>query len=341
MPGLRLRHAGFHPEGPSLRMKPSIKASVTACVMCGAPLAAWRPLDGVLCRSLRCAGLHTALSTRAKCSQCTRPLTPAQMAAGFCGNAPCRDEVVRERRAADLARTAALVAQLQRRRKRSAAQRGIADDEQSTYHVALLPRNTDRPSRLLARRRALHAAHLRRCLAEARATLASSPPAGVAVPKQPDIRRADRRTPKDQAEARLLLAGCAACRGKCCREGGDHAFLSAELMVQYLQRHPMADDDAVVAHYLSQIGAVTMTNGCVYQGARGCTLAAELRADICHRFHCTGLMMLKGQFGDAEPVRAYMVHRRGEQLSGDRFVEIAVDAPRAGAATISDSGGSG
>ena len=65
-----------------------------------------------------------------------------------------------------------------------------------------------------------------------------------------------------------------------------------------------------------------MTHGCVYQGDRGCTLAPALRADVCHRFHCPGLMMLKGQFAAHEPVRAYMVHRRGERLRGDRFVEI-------------------
>ncbi|MDZ7630327.1 MAG: hypothetical protein U5K74_02920 [Gemmatimonadaceae bacterium] len=294
--------------------------------MCGSPIAAWRPLEGVLCRSHHCAARHSALPSVAKCQECTRPLTLAQRAAGFCGSAACREEVYRTRESAAVARKAALLAELQRRRRRSAAQRGIPLVEDDTYRVALLPYNTDRVSRLPARRRMRHEAHLRACLAEARQTLAGSPPdarlePAALEPVSPPVPH----TPRQRAESQLLLAGCAACRGACCREAGDHAFISAGMMVGYLQRHPTADDDAVVAQYLSHIGDMTMTHGCVYQSNRGCTLAPALRADICHRFHCTGLMMLKGQFAEHEPVRAYMVHRRGQAVSGDRFVEIAVE----------------
>ncbi len=310
-------------------MNDAIKASVTACVMCGAPLAAWRPLAGVLCRSPVCAARHHALPPTGKCAVCTRPLTVAQRARGHCDATLCRAETARMRREQEAARKAALLVSMQRRREHAAAQRGLARDAQATFKAALIPRNTDRASRLSARRRASHEAHLRACLAEAR----QAPEIPGAAPAPDAASVPDQQTPLQRAETQLLLTACATCRGKCCREGGDHAFLSAESMIAYLQRFPAADDDAVVAHHLRHIGETTMTHGCVYQGLRGCTLAAELRADICHRFHCTGLLMLKGQFAAGEPVRAYLVHRRGERLSGGRFVEIATTDDASSTAT--------
>jgi hypothetical protein len=305
----------------------SIKTAVTACVMCGAPLAAWRPLDTVVCQSPQCAGRHLALARQAKCALCTRPLSTAEMAQGHCGRPPCRDEVRRQRRAAEVARQQALVETLQRRRNRSAAQRGITREDAATYQVAVLPRNTDRPTRLPAERRARHEAHLRACLAEARELLAAD--AGLPRPATPE-QPAPPQTPHARAVAATLLAGCAACRGQCCRQGKDHAFITGEQLVTLLQRHPDLDDDAVVTRYLAHIREITFSEGCVYQGSTGCTLDPSLRADICHQFLCGGLTMLKGAFREGEPVRAYLVHRRGEELRGDRFVEIArsdVSAP--------------
>ena len=226
-------------------MKPSIKASVTACVMCGEPLPAWRPLQGVLCRSPRCAGRHAALPPQASCSQCTRPITSAQRAWGHCDSTLCRDEARRDRAAAEAERREAAAAALRRRRRRSAAQRGISDDEQATYRIAVLPYNADRISRLPAARRASHEAHLRRCLAEARqviATQPAAPPAGAPTAAAPAARESSTQPvgadERQHAESQLLLTACAACRGACCRQAGDHAFVSAEQMTAYLRRHP-------------------------------------------------------------------------------------------------------
>lgn len=302
-------------------MKPSIKASIKACVMCGAPLARWRPLEEVLCRSKACAAQHAALLPAFKCGQCTRPLTIRQRASGHCDSPTCRDEELRVRRERKAARHQALLARLERRRARSAAQRRIARDEQDTYRLAIVPHNDDRVSRLPQRRRASHETHLRECLATARKRLAvgESSIEGRAV-TPPDVVA----SPAQRAEAQLLLAACAACRGACCRQAGDHSFITDEVMLAQLQRAPALDDDTIVARYLQHVGEQTMTHGCVYQGVRGCTLSPDLRADICHRFHCTGLLMLKDRFAEGEPLRAYMVHRRGEDVTGDRFVEIPV-----------------
>ncbi len=243
------------------------------------------------------------------------------MASGVCGSRVCRNEAQRDRIASTIAREQALVALLQRRRGRSAAQRGISAEQAATYHPALLPHNDDRPSRLPVRRRAQHAAHLRRCLAEARASLAAQSPA---EPRASPVPGEPQRTAREHAEAAVLLAGCAACRGRCCRQAKDHAFISADQMMVLLQRNPGVTDDAIVARYLSHAGEVTLTHGCVYQSQQGCTLDPALRADICHRFLCNGLTTLQRAIREGEPIRAYIVHRRGEELRGDRFIEIPV-----------------
>lgn len=303
--------------------------------MCGTPHERWRAQAGVLCRSIQCAGRHAMLAASAKCSQCTRPLTVAQMASGVCGSRICREEAHRDLIAATAAREEALARRLQRRRGRSAAQRGLTPEVAATYHAALLPHNDDRPSRLPARRRALHEAHLRRCLAEARESLAAAPPAELPMPAAPSE---PQKSAHEHAVAAVLLAGCAACRGRCCREAQDHAFITADRMMELLQRNPGVTDDAIVARYLSHAGEVTLTNGCVYQGQQGCTLDPELRADICHRFLCKGLTALQRAVREGEPIRAYLVHRRGEEFRGDRFIEIPVENP---SAALSPSGADG
>ena len=95
-------------------------------------------------------------------------------------------------------------------------------------------------------------------------------------------------------------------------------------MVRYLQEFPTHDDETIVAQYLSYIAPRTLTMGCVYQHEHGCTLPRELRADICNRFYCSHLNMIRNEYAAGEPVRAYFVHLEEGRLAGDRFVEIPV-----------------
>ena len=302
-------------------MNTSVGQSVTACVMCGAPLPAWRPSGGVVCLSQRCAAQHAALLPTFKCVQCTRPLTTTERANGYCDNPACRDAVMRERRAAAQKLEADLIERLERRREETASDHGIADAQQATYRLAILPYNEDVVSVLPAQRRTLHEAHLREQLARARVRRAAAPNEAIREAVEMSEQSS---SPTQLAESQLLHAACASCRGECCRVGGDKAFISDETLVGVLQRLPTLDDDAIVAHYMQHIGTHTMTRGCVYQSERGCTLAPELRAEICHSFYCTGLRMLKGTYAEGNPVRAHFVHLRRGEVTRDRFVSISV-----------------
>ena len=216
-----------------------------------------------------------------------------------------------------------LIATVPARRRRSAAQRGIAREDRDSYRLAILPFNADRPAALAQERRDAFEAHLRSNITRAREQLA----AGV-VPAPPTV---SVRLPNDvrsdaelEAEQKLLGAGCAACRGQCCHLGGNHAFNEVNTMMLYLQRFPTHDDETIVSRYLSYLAPRTMSRGCVYQEAGGCSLPRDLRSDVCNRFYCASIRVLRNQFAAGEPVRAYFLHQRDGQLVGDRFVEIPV-----------------
>ena len=302
-------------------MNVSVAQSITACVMCGTPLPTWRPLGGVVCVSQRCAAQHAALLPTFKCAQCTRPLTMPQRATGHCDHVACRDSATRERRAAAEQIETDLIERLVLQRAYVAPDRGVPADEQATYRLAILPFNDDRTSPLPLSRRTRHEEHLRQQLSRAHVRRASSPDCAAIEAFDPASQPS---SPTEIAESRLMLAACASCRGECCRQGGDTAFITDETMLAVLQRFPSLDDDAIIAHYMQHIGDDTMSLGCVYQGDRGCTLAPELRAEVCHSFHCTGLRMMKDKYVEGAPMRAYFVHRRGGHVTSDRFVEITV-----------------
>jgi len=94
-------------------------------------------------------------------------------------------------------------------------------------------------------------------------------------------------------EGALLDAGCAACRGHCCTQGGDsHAFLGPEDIQRLRCRRPgltMADARAA---YLDLLPETSVLGACLFQSAQGCTLPRALRSDLCNEFRCRGLKRL-------------------------------------------------
>lgn len=217
---------------------------------------------------------------------------------------------------------ATLMAEAPKRRNRAAAQRGIPPEERDSYRIAVVPHNRYRSATLSRQRRAAFEAHLRNSLTKARARLAAgeepAPETRLYSPTDPrsDAERA--------AEHKLLGAGCAACRGMCCRMGGDHAFNDSDTMMRYLQRSPDHDDTTIVERYLSHMASRTMSHGCVFQHEDGCTLPRDLRADVCNRYYCGELSVLRNHYLPGDPVRAYFLNYNGGRMFGGRFVSVPV-----------------
>lgn len=277
-----------------------------------------------VCRLPVCRARYAALPPSHRCVGCARPLEVAQWAAGNCGDPSCREkQVMRRPLAASQKARADLLASALARRNRSAASRRIPLAERASYKLAILPHIDHRPSALPKKRRDAFEAHLRESIARAREQLLIHKPLpAVSTEGRTSGDAVDARS---VAEAKLVGAGCALCRGWCCVGGGDTAYIEVATMVRYLLTFPAHDDDTIVATFLSHVPPRTLTRGCVYQHEHGCTLPRELRSDVCNRFYCGGIDMIRQEYAPGEQLRAYFLHTRNGRLVGDRFVEVKTE----------------
>jgi hypothetical protein len=294
--------------------------SEARCVMCDTPLMAPRAQHSLLCMSAMCAGRYAHLRAHEKCVECARPLTFQQQASRLCDHPQCRHVrlVVRPAAAArDASERLHVIAE--GKRDRALAARGVPSDARDAWPVAVVPKHRARPSRLPTARRTAFAEHLTALLRGARARFAAGERLAPNLPPS----SAPPLSSRDAQVDALLAATCAACRGACCHGGGpNHAYLREDAMLAYMQRFPDATDDDILAHYLSYVPERTLTGGCVYQRADGCTLPRNLRADICNRYLCPGLLSLRDRCGGDAPVQAYVAHREGPEITGGRFLPV-------------------
>jgi len=79
---------------------------------------------------------------------------------------------------------------------------------------------------------------------------------------------------------------CAVCKGHCCLGGADHGYISAATV-----RRVMQDQDAegLAARYREQVGERTYQYSCIFHGETGCTLAPEMRSEVCVTYYCGDL----------------------------------------------------
>lgn len=181
-----------------------------------------------------------------------------------------------------------------------------------TVPIALVPRHHARLRQTAARRHTMLAQHIGALLATMRQT----------GPEQDDG-YIEQPAPLNVAETRVVITVCSACKGACCAAGREHAFLRVRTMRDYAAAHPLLTDDEIVQAYLAHLPANALHPGCVYQGARGCTLPRDMRSAICNSYLCTGL---QGAVDAATPetVGVFVAHRDGVQVSSGRLRALPV-----------------
>jgi hypothetical protein len=86
--------------------------------------------------------------------------------------------------------------------------------------------------------------------------------------------------------ARVARAACSLCKGWCCRNGDDDAFLDDRTLARVRIARPDLDECAVLRLYLER---AVYRGSCIFHGKRGCTLDRSLRADVCNNYFCGGL----------------------------------------------------
>jgi hypothetical protein len=89
--------------------------------------------------------------------------------------------------------------------------------------------------------------------------------------------------------AKVARAACSLCRGWCCQNGGDDAFLDDQTMARVRRDRPQLGVQALVRIYVEQVPMLVYQDSCIFHGKRGCTLDRSLRADICNGYFCRGL----------------------------------------------------
>ena len=89
--------------------------------------------------------------------------------------------------------------------------------------------------------------------------------------------------------ARVAATACGLCKGWCCRDGGDDAYLDDQTMARVRLERPDLDTGAVVRLYSGQVPAIAYEGSCIFHGRQGCALDRSLRADICNTYFCGGL----------------------------------------------------
>ena len=105
------------------------------------------------------------------------------------------------------------------------------------------------------------------------------------------MRRADpasmvRAGPKGFA-ARVANTACSLCRGWCCFNGADDAFLDEAT----LARMPpgLVSTVEVIEMYVERVPDVSYQDSCIFHGSKGCTLDRSMRSDVCNSYFCYGL----------------------------------------------------
>ena len=89
--------------------------------------------------------------------------------------------------------------------------------------------------------------------------------------------------------SRVARAACSLCRGWCCRNGGDHAFLDERTLARVRRARPEMNVNAILQLYGERVPAAGYSGSCVFHGKDGCTLDRTLRSDVCNSYFCGGL----------------------------------------------------
>jgi hypothetical protein len=117
-------------------------------------------------------------------------------------------------------------------------------------------------------------------VASLRAMRTMKDPVGSASPLRPE---------PDGFVGQVARAACTACRGWCCKGGGDHAYLDERTMARVRRAREELDARAVLRLYVDRVPTEGYDGSCVFHGAAGCTLDRSLRSDVCNSYFCTAL----------------------------------------------------
>jgi hypothetical protein len=90
---------------------------------------------------------------------------------------------------------------------------------------------------------------------------------------------------------RVTRTACSLCKGWCCRNGEDNAFLDETTMARVRYARSALDVRAVLRLYVERVTDAGYEDSCIFHGKQGCTLDRSLRSDVCSSYFCGGLQV--------------------------------------------------
>ncbi len=112
--------------------------------------------------------------------------------------------------------------------------------------------------------------------------------------------------------ARVAHTACSLCKGWCCRNGDNDAFLDAQTLARVRLARPDMTEPAMLRLYLERVPPVAYRELCIFHGKQGCTLDRSMRADVCNSYYCGGLGAYVKAGG--EPVPTMIFAGEGEKM---------------------------
>jgi len=88
---------------------------------------------------------------------------------------------------------------------------------------------------------------------------------------------------------RVSRTACSLCKGWCCKNGDDQAFLDETTLARVCSARPALYLAAVLRLYIERVPEIGYENSCIFHGKQGCTLDSSLRSDVCNSYFCGGL----------------------------------------------------
>jgi len=73
--------------------------------------------------------------------------------------------------------------------------------------------------------------------------------------------------------ATVAKTACSLCKGVCCKNGGDDAFLDYRVMARLWMADPTRGDAEIVSLYLERAPKFAYEGSCIFHSKIGCTLA--------------------------------------------------------------------
>jgi hypothetical protein len=203
----------------------------------------------------------------------------------------------REERAALKERAAEL-------RDRLAARLAIVEPE--TYIPTPIPSFGTRLAELPARRRRAFRRDLIRLIRQADNHDVASSAVESGLPPTPEVKA-------------VLNGACSLCRGFCCSNGSDHAYLVARTIHRFRTRFPGLAPRDVVTAYADHLGHETVDGSCIFHGPAGCRLPREMRSDTCNDYFCPELVDFWGESEGRGPLRGFFVTSVMNQIQSAAF----------------------